>query len=146
MTKNSYPLKLIFLLKRLKRFHFLNGTLETWLKCLWFGVAAKLLKEMWFKKKLLNYPDIQEAALGPELFLLMQITNTAPLVLTWQHGGLHGPWVLLAISNDMSGKKSGRWHIECSAQSELAVRVTEIMLEVWSPPTFLFLLRRLHCL
>lgn len=43
MTKSSYPVKLIFLLKRLKRFHFLNGTLETRLKCLSFGVVAKLL-------------------------------------------------------------------------------------------------------
>jgi len=74
---------------------------------------------MRFKKKLLNYVDIQEAALGLELFLLMQTANTVPLALERQHDHVRGLWVLLAISSELSWKRSGRCHMSVQRSQSL---------------------------
>lgn len=137
MTENSYPLKLIFLPQRLKRFHFfewhswdLAEVFAIWNSC--ETVLRDVIQEK--ASKLPRHP-------GKQLWVLscsccLQTANIAPLVLKWQRGLLRGPWVLLAFSSVR--KKVRQTPRECSVRSELAVRVTEIMLVLRSPPTSLF--------
>lgn len=127
--QTSYPLKLIFLLKRLKRFHFFErhswGLAEVCV--IWSG--CKIVARNVIQEKASKLLSTQETALGAELFLLRRTASTVPPVPERGCGLLHGPGS--SLPSPVVRQDRG--------QAD-AVRVTEITLLLPNSPLhFLFI-------
>lgn len=139
MTKSSYPLKLIFLLKRLKRFLFffewhswdLAEVFVIWNSCR--TVIRNAIQEK--ASKLPRHPGSSFEPWVAPAGADSKHCTPCPEVTVWSSSRPVGSPCHLRCYVRKKVRQPPR---ECSARSELAVRVTEIMPELRSPPTFLF--------